>query len=263
MRATIPSPPRLMKRLAKSVLPRLALPCFPAILAAFLLAAVATAGIAQQPAASSTPSKAPAAQKKAPARRKPVAAHAAAPAPAPAPVAPAPPKPPDWPVNDRPTAATVLWNSQGLRIEASNSSLQQILKDVSTLTGAKIQGLASDQRIYGTYGPASARQVLVQLLDGSGYNVLMIGDQGQGTPRQIVLSTQSRAEPTQQAAATQNPQADENADAAEDQTQPQPDAQPQPQPPARNGSAPGAPPRTPQQILQEMQQRQQRSSPQF
>ncbi len=254
MRATIPAPPRPFK----SVHPGNAHPCIYAILSAILFAAAATVGIAQQPAASSTPSKAPAAQKKAPMRRKPVAAHAAAPAPAPAPEAPEPPKPPDWPVNDRPTAATVIWNSQGLRIEASNSSLQKILKDVSTLTGAKIQGLASDQRIYGTYGPASARQVLAQLLDGSGYNILMIGDQGQGTPRQIVLSPQSRTEPTQQAAANQNPQADENAD-AEDQAQPQPE----PQPPARSGFAPGAPPRTPQQILQEMQQRQQRSSPQL
>jgi hypothetical protein len=175
-------------------------------------------------------------------------------------VVPEPPKTPDWPVNDRPAAAAVIWNSQGLRIEASNSSLQQILKDISTLTGTKIQGLATDQRIYGTYGPASARQVLAQLLDGSGYNVLMIGDQGQGTPRQILLSAQSSGGPPQQSAANQPPQGDENAD-AEDQPQPQPE--PQPQPPVRNGFAPGAPPRTPQQIMQEMQQRQQRSSPQF
>ncbi len=257
MRATIPAIPGLFK----SVHPRHAHPRITGILFAVLFAAATTSGSTQQPAASSTPSKVPAAQKKAAARRKPVAAHAAAPAPAPAPAPPELPKPPDWPVNDRPKAATVLWNSQGLCIEASNSSLQQILKDVSTLTGAKIQGLASDQRIYGTYGPASARQVLAQLLDGSGYNVLMIGDQGQGTPRQIVLSTQARAEPTQQAAANQNPQADENADAADAEDQAQP--QPEPQPPARNGFAPGAPPRSPQQILQEMQQRQQRSNPQF
>jgi hypothetical protein len=129
------------------------------------------------------------------------------------------------------------------------------LNQVSTLTGTKIQGLAADQRIFGTYGPASARRVLSQLLDGSGYNVLMIGDQGQGTPRQILLSTQSGGGPPQQTAANQPPQSDENAD-AEDQPQPEP------QPPVRNGFAPGAPPRTPQQIMQEMQQRQQRANPQ-
>ncbi len=256
MSASIPAPPRLMKRLVKSVPPRLALPFFTALLATVLLAAVSPAGIAQQLATSSTPSKVQAAHKPVPSRRKPVVVQPAAPAPAP--VVPEPPKPPDWPVNDRPAAATVIWNSQGLHIEASNSSLQQILKDVSTLTGAKIQGLGADQRIYGTYGPASARQVLLQLLDGSGYNVLMIGDQGQGTPRQLVLSAQSGGVPPQQAAVNQNSQADENADAED---QPQPD--PQPQPPVRNGFAPGAPPRTPQQIMQEMQQRQQRANPQF
>ncbi len=48
--------------------------------------------------------------------------------------------------------------------------------------------MGQDQRIFGAYGPGPARDVLSQLLDGSGYNVLMIGDQGQGTPRRIVLS---------------------------------------------------------------------------
>ncbi len=173
----------------------------------------------------------------------------------PEPVAPPAPKPPDWPVNDRPSDATVVWNSQGLRIEASNSSLSQIMKDISNETGVKIQGLASDERIFGNYGPGSARDVLAQLLDGSGYNVLMIGDQGEGTPREIQLSPQPKggapASGDNQATAS----TDENSDAANDQ----PDQQPQPQQPPmlRNGFTPGAPPRTPQQIMQEMQQRQQ------
>jgi hypothetical protein len=170
---------------------------------------------------------------------------------APTPVTPPAPKPPDWPANDRPAEATVVWNSQGLHIEASNSSLEQILKDVATATGAKVQGFGADERIFGSYGPGKARDVLSQLLDGSGYNVIMIGDQGQGTPREIVMSVQPRgdAPPATNSQAVAN---DENAD-SEDQPQPQPPAPP----PIRNGFAPGAPPRTPQQIMQEMQQRQQ------
>jgi len=170
------------------------------------------------------------------------------------PVAPPAPKLPDWPVNDHPSEANVVWNSQGLRIEASNSSLSQILKDVAMATGVKVEGLGSDLRIFGSYGPAPAREVLARLLDGSGYNLLMIGDQGQGTPREIVLS----AEPSGDAPAAINNQTasnDENND-ADDQSQQQP-AQPQAPPAIRNGFAPGAPPRTPQQIMQEMQQRQQ------
>ena len=33
-----------------------------------------------------------------------------------------------------------------------------------------------DQRVFGTYGRGPARDVIAQLLDGSGYDVLMIGD---------------------------------------------------------------------------------------
>ena len=172
---------------------------------------------------------------------------------APAPVAPQAPKPPDWPANDQPTAATVVWNRQGLHVEASNSSLGQILKDVATATGARVEGLNSDERIFGSYGPGTARDVLSQLLEGSGYNVVMIGDQGQGTPREIMLSHQTKGD-AQPAANAQTPTNDENNDADE---QPQPQPQQPPPPAIRNGFAPGAPPRTPQQIMQEMQQRQQ------
>jgi hypothetical protein len=169
--------------------------------------------------------------------------------------APAVPKPPAWPANDSPSAATVQWNSHGLRIEASNSSLEQILKDVATATGARIEGLDADQRIFGAYGPGTARDILSQLLDGLGYNVLMIGDQGQGTPREVVLSPQSASNAHAAAADSQTAQSDESANAAE---------QPQEEPPPemRNGLAPGAPPRTPQEIMQEMQQRQEQQEQQ-
>jgi hypothetical protein len=123
---------------------------------------------------------------------------------------------------------------------------------VATATGASVEGLNSDQRIFGSYGPGPAREVLSLLLDGSGYNVVMIGDMGQGTPRQIMLSSQPKG-PAPPVANNQNT-ADENNDAAEDQPQPPP---PPPPPTIRNGFNPGMPPRTPQQIMQEMQQRQQ------
>ena len=90
---------------------------------------------------------------------------------------------PDWPVNDKPSPASVVWDATGLRINASNSSLQQILSEVSTETGTKVEGMGADQRVYGVYGPGQARDVLSQLLQGSGYNVLLAGDIGQGAPR--------------------------------------------------------------------------------
>jgi len=163
------------------------------------------------------------------------------------PAAPPAPETPKWPALDQPVPASVVWNGQGLRIDASNSSLEQILTAVSTATGAKVEGLSSDQRVFGAYGPGRARDVLSQLLQGSGYNVIMIGDQGRGIPRQVLLSvrestnTQSIAKSTP----TNNNSEDDDAD---DQPPPQEQA------PIIH---PGFPPRSPQQIMQEMQQRQQ------
>jgi hypothetical protein len=89
------------------------------------------------------------------------------------------------------------------------------------------------------------------LLEGSGYNVLMIGDQGEGTPRQILLSSPNGKSAKPAATVSQPGDSDSDDDAdVENEEQPQP---PQ-QPPSRNGLGQGAPPRTPQQ---EMQQRQQ------
>jgi len=164
---------------------------------------------------------------------------------------PAPPEMPKWPVNEKPGLAAVVWDSHGLRIEAKNSSLHQILEDVSTATGAKVEGMGSDERIFGAYGPGQARDVLSQLLQGSGYNILMVGDQGQGAPRQIVLSSRRGGEAPVQASGG-NPAGDQDDDA--DTEEPPPPAQAAP---VRPAFAPGAQPRTPQQILQEMQQRQQ------
>ena len=139
----------------------------------------------------------------------------------------------------------MVWDSHGLRIVASNSSLVQILKDVSVRTGATLEGLGRDQRIFGAYGPGAARDVLVQLLDGSGYNVLMIGDLGEGTPRRIVLS----ARPTGSAP----PSGPTTSNDEETETEPQP-PQPEPPPaPGREGAPPSIPLR-PRQMPPDMQQ---------
>ena len=186
------------------------------------------------------------AHKKAHSHKRPVAAKAESPT-SPAAVAPAtPPEPelPKWPANEKPVPATVTWDSQGLRIDAANSSLAQILHDVATATGAKVEGFDSDQRVFGAFGPGPARDVLCQLLQGSGYNVLLIGDQGQGTPREILLSLRHAGTAT--AAVNPAPARDEDIDTEE---QPQPS-----QPPIRPGVFPGRPPLTPQQMQQQHQQ---------
>lgn len=180
---------------------------------------------------------------------RPSAAHPAESTPTPAPAAPPQPELPKWPVNEKADQASVVWDSHGLRIDATNSSLEQILTDVSTETGAKVEGLDNDQRIFGSFGPGTAREVLRQLLDGSGYNFLLIGDQGQGTPREIVLSTRS--------AANSQPGAKPSSPTEEDE-----DEQPQPQPPPEGfPNRAGFPPRS-MRLQQMEQQRQQQQGQQ-
>ncbi len=200
-----------------------------AITALFAIQSVAQASAAQSPSQPlPTPASNPAARAGAhkPVQRRKHPAHAH-PLKAQAPVAPAPetpptPEPPNWPANDKPADASVTWDSLGLLITARNSSLRQILEDVSAATGARVEGLGADQRIFGAYGPGKARDVLSQLLDGTGYNVLMIGDQGDGTPRQIVLTargaanTQAGANPAQLPVKAAEEEAEPNEELPED-----------------------------------------------
>jgi hypothetical protein len=164
---------------------------------------------------------------------------------------------PDWPANDRPSSAAVTWDSHGLSIVAANSSLTQILHQVSTETGATLEGLTKDERIFGIYGPGPARDVISQLLDGSGYNVMMVGDVGMGTPRQIVLLPRTEG-------AAQQPHAN-TPTAEEEEPEPEPQAEqpepppppPQQQPPANPTGGPAVPVRSQQELIQQLQQQRQ------
>jgi hypothetical protein len=186
----------------------------------FALSAQAPTNPAPTPAQTPTvpaPARAPVHHRKKPSAAKPAAQSAPAPlsvvqaapilvpcpigSPAPA-VSPAGPCIPNWPANNKPAEASIVWDSHGLFIQASNSSLDQILNDVSLKTGAKVEGMGADERVFGTYGPGAVRDVLTELLEGSGYNILLVGDLGQGTPRRIVLSGRPRgpAQPSGQSA---------------------------------------------------------------
>ena len=182
---------------------------------------------------------------------------------------PAPPPMPHWPVNDTPNPPSVVWDASGLRINATNSSLQQILNEVSTDTGTKVVGNVPDQRVFGSYGPGRASDVLLQLLQGSGYNVLLAGNLGHGAPSQIVLTPRqggssnapSGMNPQQPQPQQQNQDDTEAVDQQEPPEQPEetvPAIPPTPQQPSQGqpGMPPNGPMRTPQEIMQEMQQRQ-------
>lgn len=173
---------------------------------------------------------------------------------APAPQAPEPPK---WPANEAAKQPSITWNSEGLHIQASNANLSQILNQISTQTGAKIEGLSKDERVFGDYGPGQAKDVLAQLLHGSGYDYLMLGDEGQGTPRTVILTVRRNAPPPNQNPAANAPDQQSDDDSVVEPDNDEPEQQPQVfQPPQPQPQQPENPqgPMTPQQRMQLMQQ---------
>jgi hypothetical protein len=141
--------------------------------------------------------------------------------------------------------AKVTYVDHQLAITADNSSLNQILHDVSQLAGVTITGGVAEERVFGNYGPDHPSQVLNQLLDGTNCNVLF-----------IAATTDERAQliltPRNGAPTPPNPNAarpDENADADDQAVNPPepPPIEPESRPPTapNAGTASGAAP-TPQ-----------------
>ena len=192
---------------------------------------------------------------------RPRAGHPAATTPV-DPVSPAPqvPEPPKWPANEAAKQPSVTWNSEGLRIQASNSNLSQILNQISTRTGAKIEGLGKDERVFGDFGPGQAKDVLAQLLHGSSYDYLILGDQGQGTPRTVILTARKNTPAPDGNSANpvpdQQPDDDSVVEPDNDEQDPQPPQVFQPAQPPQQPPQPDNPqgPLTPQQRMQLMQQ---------
>ena len=86
--------------------------------------------------------------------------------------------------------ARVLYQNGMLEVRADNSSLNQILREISRQTGMSIVGGVADQRIFGNYGPAPAATVLKTLLDGTGTNMLL-KETATTAPSQLILTPQS------------------------------------------------------------------------
>ena len=189
----------------------------------------------------------------------------APPTPVPAPALP--PPPPPTPEQMPPSQARVTFSEKQLKVAADNSSLNQILHQISQMTGTKLTGSVKEDRVYGTYGPASVGAVLTALLSGSGSNMLLVqGDSH--TPAELILT------PRNGGATPPSPQSTEDDAAQQDVVAPpvpafQPQPIQQPPPPPANGTDPNQPAapngiRTPQQIydqLQRMRQQQQQQTP--
>jgi hypothetical protein len=194
--------------------------------------------------------------------------------------APTPP-PPLTPAQQEPKHAQVAYADGTLSISADNSSLNQILRQISNETGMKITGGVADERVFGQYGPAAPSQVLATLLDGTGSNMLFLHRDG-NTPAELVLTprTGGPSPPNPNAAVfDERPEPDERSEPQEGNRHRGPMAANQSRPasstPAEASSPTGATPsdasqpdspngvKTPQQIynqLQRMRSQQQQTS---
>ena len=228
----------------------LPLPCpFPAL--ASRLDAQGISGRLRRPPPGDTSSPPPAAAQTAVPVPAPVPAAAQIVAPATAPAAPGPAAgllPPSM-LEQPAQPATVQFSAQSLSIHANNSSLREILHQISEQTGMEVQGLGSDERVFGTFGPGAPQDIVNDLLNGTPYDVLTVGALANGAPRELILSPSSHA--TASAAAPPPPSNNDSDDAPPDndvQSGPVVTPPTPPSPPA------GPTVQSPQALFQQLQQ---------
>lgn len=166
---------------------------------------------------------------------------------------------------DKPAQAARISLSGGqLSVEANNSSLSQILQNLSSTSGMTVDGMDKDQRVFGVYGPGNPRDILSELLDGAGYNFLMVGTTDTGTPRAVVLTARSNAPLTPATSSAPSSQPEEEDEPVVNNYPPE-QATPPPRPPMTPGQdSNGQPnqPRSPQEIIQELQRMRQQQQQQ-
>jgi hypothetical protein len=162
-------------------------------------------------------------------------------------------------------APQVTYEGGLLTIVAPNSTLGDILRGVRKHTSAEIEVPATaSERVVTRLGPAPAREVMAELLNGSRFNYILLGSPADANALvRVVLVAKTAETPAGQPAAENGatpapvanapvpePPAEETTDDSADQSAAEAE-EPAPAPPP---DQPGV--KTPQQLLQEMQQRQ-------
>ena len=173
-------------------------------------------------------------------------------------------------------APHVNYEDGKLTIEAHNSTLSDVLKEVREQTGAELDiPPNANERVVADLGPGRARDVLAQLLNGTHFNYVMVGSTTDPTAIQsIVLTPRSGGPDAPNALAANRPGVPQRyptpvvvngtpaelspAGAAENDAD---DADAADDPPTAADQAdqqnPNQTPKTPEQLLQELQKQQQ------
>jgi hypothetical protein len=172
---------------------------------------------------------------------------------------------PQVPLDAMPAVAPQVTYQDGmLTIVAPNSTLSEILKGVRKHTSADIEiPPTANERVVTRLGPAPAREVMAELLNGSKFNYILLGspDDANQLVRVVLVAKTGPENPVPPAGAEQKAGAAqpvaENGDAADAQDDSSNDDSAE-QPAEAEQTTPTDQPavKTPQQMLQEMQQRQ-------
>ncbi|MBS1801400.1 MAG: hypothetical protein JSS95_16430 [Acidobacteria bacterium] len=200
-----------------------------------------------------------------------------------APAQPVEPVVPPTPAQSPAKRATVTYTGGQLTVSASNSSLNQILREISHSTGIKITGGVQEERVFGDYGPASPSDVLSSLLDGTASNMILVDGSGDRATELILTPRTGGPTPPNPNSASFDSSDDDSSRPAVVAPSVSPQSQPaaspvagplppqnpdmpatSPNPPSSdsNGQSNGGP-KTPQQIFDElMKMRQQHQQPQ-
>lgn len=83
--------------------------------------------------------------------------------------------------------AEIRYSCGLLTVDAKNSSLNGILREIGRQTGMKITGGVQEDRVFGVYGPGAPAEILATLLDGTGSNMLLVQSLDQA-PTELILS---------------------------------------------------------------------------
>jgi hypothetical protein len=166
-----------------------------------------------------------------------------------------------------PSPATVNLTDGKLTVSAQNSDLTAILQQVARASGMSIEGLGKTTRVFGVYGPGNPRDVLTDLLDGSGYNFVMLGGGNGSAPAKLVLTEKPAGPPPP---ANASPADDEDTGDSDiddaDQEPLGPGAIPHPSPQFTDNTDPETRAQRNlerlQQMRQQMMQQQQQANPQ-
>jgi hypothetical protein len=217
-------------------------------------------------------------------RQKPAPGVTEPPAPVVVPAAqqlqPAPP--PLRPEQMPPVPPKVIYQNGLLSVEATNSTLSDILNVIRTKAGIQIDGLQGAQdRVAAKLGPAAADRVLTALLHGSRFDYVILGRVDRPDLVQRVILTPASGSALASASTGIQPlqprpgmvlvqPVDDDEGAGEEQVaQPQPQVQPMPQqgiqpaPVQQSGNGlQGNGPKTSEQLLEELKQMQQQQQQQ-